>query len=135
ECTAVRVWEAQAPEEVEALEWILLCDVEIESFADGHKCAQQYSTRWLGEEFHKALKTGMNAESLQLETAEQLMAATAIQSVVALRLLGLREAAKSEPEEEAVASGLSEMELAVLSAATNRELETIGDAAVALGQR
>jgi hypothetical protein len=134
ECTAVRVWEAEAPEEVEPLEWILLCDVELESFADGHKCAQQYSTRWLGEEFHKALKTGMNAESLQLETAEQLMAATAIQSVVALRLLGLREAAKSEPEKEAVASGLSEMELAVLGAATNRELETVGDAALALGK-
>lgn len=134
ECTAVRVWEAQPPEGVEPLEWILLCDVEVKSFADGHKCAQQYSTRWFGEEFHKALKTGMGAEKLQLETGEQLMAATAIQSVVALRLLGLREAARTEPEAEAAASGLSETELAVLSAATDRELETVREVALALGK-
>lgn len=134
QCTAVRVWEAQPPEGVEPLEWILLSDVEVKSFADGHKCAQQYSTRWLGEEFHKALKTGMKAEKLQLETGEQLMAATAIQSVVALRLLGLREAARLDPEAGTAASGLSEMELAVLSAATNRELETVRDVALALGK-
>jgi len=134
ECTAVRVWEAQPPEGVEPLEWVLLCDVEVKNFAGGHKCAQQYSTRWLGEELHKALKTGMKAEDLQLETGEQLMAATAIQSVVALRLLGLREAARVEPEAEAAVSGLSEMELVVLSAATNRELETVRDVALALGK-
>ena len=134
ECTALRVWEASPPKGVESLEWILLCDVEVESFADGRRCAQQYSTRWLGEEFHKALKTGMRAESLQLETAERLMAATAIQSVVALRLLGLREAARSEPEAEAAASGLSEMELAVLGAATNRKLETVREVALALSK-
>jgi hypothetical protein len=135
ECTAARVWESEPPEGIEPLEWVLLCDAEVERFADGHKCAQQYSTRWLVEEFHKALKTGMNAERLQLETAEQLMAATAIQSVVALRLLGLREVAKSKPEAEAAASGLSEMELAVLSAATNRKLETVQEVALALGKQ
>jgi len=134
ECTVVRVWEATPPEGVEPLEWILLCDVEVKSFADGHKCARQYATRWLGEDFHKALKTGMKAENLQLETGEQLMAATAIQSVVALRLLGLREAARIEPEAEAAASGLSKMELAALSAATDRELETARDVALALGK-
>jgi hypothetical protein len=135
ECTAARVWESEPPEGIERLEWILLCDAKVERFADGHKCAQQYSTRWLVEEFHKALKTGMNAERLQLETAEHLMAATAIQSVVALRLLGLREVAKSKPEAEAAASGLSEMELAVLSAATNRKLETVQEVALALGKQ
>jgi len=133
-CTAVRVWEANPPAGVEPLEWILLCDVEVESFAQAQECAQQYSTRWLGEEFHKGLKTGMGAEKLQLETGEQLMAATAIQSVVALRLLGLREAARVEPEAEAAASGLSEIELTVLSAATDRELETVREVALALGK-
>jgi hypothetical protein len=43
-----------------------------------------YSTRWLIEEFHKALKTGTKAEELQLETAESLFAAIAIKSIAAL---------------------------------------------------
>ena len=43
------------------------------------------------EEYHKAIKTGLGAERLQLESAERLFAAIAIMSVVALRLIELRE--------------------------------------------
>ena len=51
----------------------------------------QYATRWIIEEYHKAIKTGLGAERLQLESAERLFAAIAIMSVVALRLIALRE--------------------------------------------
>ena len=37
-----------------------------------------YATRWLEEEFHKALKTGMDAEGTQLETAAAWFAIVAM---------------------------------------------------------
>jgi hypothetical protein len=100
----VRVWEVQ-PDAPEGLEWILLCDAKIASFEQARECALQYSTRWLIEEFHKALKSGVGAERLQLETAEGLCAAVAIMSVVALRLIALREYVRMTPEHPAEEAG------------------------------
>lgn len=133
-CTAVRVWEAQPPPGVEPLEWVLLCDTEVRSFAQAQECAWQYATRWLLEEFHKALKTGMGAERLQLEAGEALMAAVAMQSVVAVRLLAVRETARQEPEAPASESGLDPGELAVLALKTGRHLTTVREVALALGR-
>lgn len=52
-CTAVRVWEAAPPEGVEALEWVLLCDRPITTFAQALECALQYAARWLIDTFHR----------------------------------------------------------------------------------
>ena len=65
--TAVRVWEESPPAGAEAIEWILLCDAAVTTWAEAQDRALQYACRWLIEEFHKALKTGMGAERLQLE--------------------------------------------------------------------
>lgn len=73
------------------MEWILLCDAKVEHVAQAHACALQSSTRWMIEAYHKAIKTGLGAERLHLESAERLCAALAIMRVVALRLLELRE--------------------------------------------
>ena len=88
------------------LEWILLCNAEVVDFAQARECALQYSTRWVIEEYHKAIKTGLGAERLQLESAERLFAAVAIMSVVALRLIELRERLRRHPEAEAAQAGL-----------------------------
>jgi hypothetical protein len=132
-CTVARVWEEHPPEGERGLEWILLCDGQRTSFELARECAQQYAARWLCEEFHKALKTGTKAEESQLETGEALMAATAIKSVVALRLLDLREHARREPEAPASQSGLNEVELEVLEVKTGRILKTVRDVVLALG--
>ena len=50
-----------------------------------------YGTRFLIEEFHKGIKTGLKIEELQLETGDRLFAAIAVMSIVALRLLDIRE--------------------------------------------
>lgn len=133
-CTVVRVWEEQPPAGAKALEWILLCDGQRTSFELAHACAQQYAARWLCEEFHKALKTGLKTEEMQLETGAALMAATAIKSVVALRLLDLRERVRQAPELPAEQAGLNEVELEVLAAKTGRQLETVSEVALALGK-
>jgi hypothetical protein len=59
-CAGVRVWEADPPAGVTPLEWVLLCDAEVGSFEQAMECVRQYATRWLVEEFHKALKSGLN---------------------------------------------------------------------------
>ena len=133
-CTVVRVWEAAPLAGVEPLEWILLCDAEITTFAQAREVALQYATRWLTEEFHKALKTGMGVEKLQLETGAELMAAIALLSLVALRLLHLREFVRMVPEAPAAESGLNPLELDVLAAKTKRSLKTVRAVALALGR-
>jgi hypothetical protein len=133
-CTVVRVWEENPPEGEQALEWILLCDGDRTTFELARECAVQYSTRWLCEEFHKGLKTGQKVEDLQLETGQALMAATAVKSVAALRLLDLREHGRQEPDAPAERSGLNEVELEVLAIKTGRKIETVRDAVLALGK-
>ncbi len=86
------------------------------------------------EEVHKALKSGLRAESLQLSTADRLFAAIAIMSLVALRLVDLREAVRASPSAPASASGLSKLELQVLSARLDRRLGTVRDVALAIGR-
>lgn len=133
-CTVVRVWEAAPPVGVEALEWFLLCDAAVTTFEQALEIALQYATRWLVEEFHKALKTGLGIEKLQLETGAELMAAAALLSVIALRLLHLREIVRLIPDAPAPASGLDPLELEVLAAKTKRTLTTVREVALALGR-
>jgi hypothetical protein len=131
--TVVRVWEPDPPEGVEPLEWILLTDATVTCFGGALEVALQYAGRWLIEEFHKALKTGMGAEKLQLETGERLMAAVALMSVAALRLLHLKEGSRLKAAAPAAESGFTDEELTVLELATKRTLRTVGDVALALG--
>jgi len=133
-CSAVRVWEEQAPTAVKPLEWILLCDQPVASFESGWEVALQYSARWLLEEFHKALKTGLGAERLQLKKAHQLFAAIAVMSVVALRLIELREQLRLDPQAPVANSGLERLQLEVLALATRRRLRTVGEVALAIGR-
>jgi len=133
-CTAVRVWEVTTPEAGDRLEWILLCDADVADFTQARECALQYATRWMIEEYHKALKTGLGAERLQLESAERLFAAIAIMSVVALRLIELRERLRRYPDAEAAQAGLSPLELEVLREKSGRTLHTVREVALAIGR-
>ena len=86
------------------------------------------------EESHKAIKTGLGAERLQLESAARLFAAIAIMSVVALRLLELREHLRRHPDADAGQSGLRPLELEVLRARSGRPLYTVREVALAIGR-
>lgn len=133
-CTVVRVWEPEPPEGIEPLEWVLLADEPADTL-DASRCiALQYATRWVVEDFHKALKTGLGAERLQLESAHALFAAISVMSVDALRLLDLRERLRVDPDAPATEAGLDPLELEVLSSRTRRNLETVRDVALALGR-
>lgn len=134
DCWFVRAWEVEAPEGVEPLEWLLYHDRPVEDLAGALGVLRDYAIRPLIEEFHKGLKTGMGAERLQLEEAGRLFAATALMSVVALRLLDLRELGRLCPGAPAGRSGLDALELAVLEAESGRRLETVCDVLLAIGR-
>jgi hypothetical protein len=135
-CTVLWVSEQNPPEHVkEPLEWVLLCDTEVESFEQALECVMQYSSRWICEEFHKALKTGLGLERLQLEHGHNLINAAALMSVVALRSIDLRERVRLMGHAPAEKSGLSELELAVLGVKfPDREIKTVRDVALAIGR-
>jgi hypothetical protein len=134
DCGFIRIWEPDPPEKVEPLEWVLYSDQRPETLEEALVGAMDYATRFLIEEFHKGLKTGLKAEELQLETADRLFAAIAVMSVVALRLLDLRELGRAIPEAPAKATGLSEMELDLLGLALNRRLTTVASVLLAVGR-
>lgn len=133
-CHVVHIWEPEPPEGEEALEWFLLVDRSVSTFEQALEVALQYATRWIIEDFHKALKTGLGAERLQLEEAHRLFAAISIMSVVALRLLDLRERLRVNPTAPAKQAGLSALELQVLERHLNRKLTTVDHVVLAIGR-
>ncbi len=82
DCWFIRVWEQDPPDGVEPLEWVLYTDGRTETLQEALVGVMDYGTRFLVEEFHKGLKTGMKIEELQLEQANRLFAAIAVMSVV-----------------------------------------------------
>ena len=130
--SVVRVWEETGPDAASGLEWLLLCDQPVTAFAQALTCARQYTSRWLIEDFHKALKTGLGAEKLQLQTAARLFAAVALLSVVALALVDLREKSRLEPDAPAESAGLTPTELRVLRHQRRRPLTTVREVYLAL---
>ena len=129
-----RQWEENPPQGTKGIEWILLCDEKITTFEEALTCTNQYSCRWIVEDFHKALKTGVGAEKLQLETSERLFSAISIMSIVALRLLKIRETFRINPDDSYKNSGISELELKVLEKSLNRKLKTVKDVNLAIGR-
>lgn len=93
--------EVNPPPDMEPIVWILLTSLSVKSFEDAWKVLGYYEKRWLIEEWHKALKTGCRVECRQLKRKESLERLTGLLSVVAVRLLQLKSAARSNPERPA----------------------------------
>lgn len=134
DCWFIRVWEPEPPAGVERLEWVLYVDPRTETLEEALVGVMDYGTRFLIEEFHKGIKTGLKIEELQLETGERLFRAIAVMSIVALRLLDMRELGRATPEAPAAVTGLSAVELDILSIAVNRTLSTVASVLLALGR-
>ena len=63
-CGLVRVWEDPGPDATRpGLEWLLLSDQPVTDLTHALVCVRQYTSRWLIEDFHKALKTGLGPKS------------------------------------------------------------------------
>lgn len=101
-CWCVRVCEIDAPEGVEAVEWILLSDEPVRSLEDAVRLVGWYSMRWMIEQYHQCLKSGCKVETRQLEQADRLRPLIGMCCVLAARLLQLKNDTRLTPQAPAV---------------------------------
>jgi len=81
----------------EPIDWVLLTSLPVRDLGGAMEVIGYYEKRWLIEEWHKALKTGCQLERRQLHTSPRLEALTGVLSVVAVRLLQMKEVGRREP--------------------------------------
>jgi hypothetical protein len=105
-CWVVHVKEADPPAGEKPLEWVLLTNVPAATFDDAAERVAWYARRPVVEEYHKAMKTGCGVELPQLTKEARLQPVIALLSVVAVMLLGLRDAARKPDAEQVPAAAL-----------------------------
>lgn len=96
EVWVVHVKEIDPPKSVKALEWVLVTSEPCKWAQDAVRVAGWYAKRPVVEEYHKAQKTGCGIELPQLTERSRLEPVIAMISVVAVFLLGLRDAARDD---------------------------------------
>lgn len=109
----VRVWEPDPPAGQDPVEWRLLTTEPVETQEQVEAVVDGYRARWLIEEYFKALKTGCDFESSQLESLRSLENLLGIYVPVAWQMLLLRNKARDDGQLPATAV-LSLVQLAVL---------------------
>jgi Transposase DNA-binding/Transposase DDE domain len=75
--------------EKDALSWMLLTTLRVDSVDDATTVVRYYARRFSIEVFHKILKGGCRIEARQLRTFEGLQASLALYSIVAWRIIFL----------------------------------------------
>lgn len=96
---AILVREDNPPADAEAVEWLLLTNVPVDTWEDALEVIGWYCTRWQIEVFHKILKSGCRVESARLKTATRLQNHLALLCVIAWRLHWLTYLNRCEPEQ------------------------------------
>lgn len=99
--SVVYVREIDAPADVEPIAWVLMTTEPARTADEICAVVRLYRTRWLIEEYFKALKTGCAIERRQLESYESITAAIALFLPIAWQLLLLRNLARTTPNENA----------------------------------
>jgi hypothetical protein len=94
---AIRTWEKEPLAEGEPIEWLLITSVPVQSLSEALEQIEWYTCRWIIEEYHRCLKTGCNIEKTQLRHAERIQRLLAFLSILAVRLLQLRDLARATP--------------------------------------
>lgn len=85
----------------DAIDWKLLTTLSVKDFSEAKSRVDEYSNRWIIEEYHRVLKSGCKVEGLQFETLDSMYPAFAICFVVAWRLLFLSKYARENPDGDA----------------------------------
>lgn len=121
EINVVHVREEAPPPGEEPIDWKLATSEPIDSAADIERVVDAYRTRWVIEEYFKALKTGCAIESRQLESLASIRNLLAIMMPIAIQLLALRSLADVSPD-AAASKVLSPNELRALTLMSRAKL-------------
>jgi hypothetical protein len=97
--TVVEAREINPPAGVEPIAWVLFTSFTVGRFVEARRVVARYAQRWLIEEYHKVLKSGVHVEESQLQSAERLKPLTAVLVVIAVRLLNTKLLARTRPDQ------------------------------------
>jgi len=95
---AVYAREADHPDGVEPVEWMLLTTAEVASFEQALERIRWYTVRWGIEIYHRTLKSGCKIEERQLGHADRIESCLAIDMVVAWRIFHLTKLGRETPD-------------------------------------
>ena len=98
DCYLVQVVEIKPPKNQEPLSWFLLTSVDVCSLEKALEIINWYKHRWIIEEYHKCIKTGCAVQKKQLRSEFRLENFLAIASVIAIKLLQIRDLARIMPD-------------------------------------
>ncbi|MGH3429382.1 MAG: IS4 family transposase [Mycobacteriales bacterium] len=96
--TLVEARQTDAADGVEPLHWLLWTTEPAQTLEQILHVLELYKRRWLIEDFHLTLKSGCRIEKLSLEAYLRLCKAIILYSAVALRIVALRNLARTHPE-------------------------------------
>jgi len=102
----VRLWvvyvaEPNPPSQVDPIDWMLLTSEPVHDFDQATERVDWYTRRWVIEEWHKAEKTGCRLEASQLKDVEAIRRLASFLSVVAARMIQLRDLAQTSTTDSA----------------------------------
>lgn len=80
------------------IHWVLLTNRSVRTLKQAVRLVKTYACRWLLEEYHKVLKSGVGIEDSQLESLQSLQALLGILTLVAVRLLQWKQQAVADPQ-------------------------------------
>jgi len=109
----VEAVEVDVPQGEEPVHWVLLTSEPIDTVQQVLWVVDAYRSRWMIEEFFKAVGTGCGYNKRQLDSAQHLLVALALTLPVAWKLLVLRHLERQCPEAPASAV-VSETQLKLL---------------------
>jgi hypothetical protein len=95
---AVSVLESEPPAGVEAVEWMLLTNVPVDSAEAALQIIAWYRLRFQIEVYHRTLKSGCKIEERQLGSAERIESCLGLDLIVAWRVAYLTKLGRETPE-------------------------------------
>lgn len=84
--TVIEAREKETPDGREKIEWKLLTNLSVASFAEAVEKLNWYAMRWKIETFHKILKSGCKAEESKLRSSQRLANLISIFCIVSWRI-------------------------------------------------
>ena len=130
----VYVREVEPPQGATPVEWLLWSTEPIETAEQVARVVDTYRSRWLIEEFFKALKTGCQIQKREFHSRHALENLVAIFAPIACGLLWLRSQSRSRPDAPAT-EVFSPLQLELLGRLSSRPMSdkpTIKEAVWAL---
>jgi len=93
----IRLKEETPPSGEDALEWLLMTNLTVESAADAMRAAEYYRQRWKIERFHFVLKSGCEIEKIQQRSVDGIELVLLLYSIISIHIMQLTFISRNYP--------------------------------------